>query len=135
MLFDKQNLFSDNQKITATANSENTVCMAKGVIKEVAFGQPIPLRIQVTEAFAGLTSLTVSVETAADEEFSAAETLATSGAIAAAELVEGYVFPINFVPRGNQGYMRLKYTVAGSATAGAITAGVVAANGGGFHEA
>lgn len=126
MLYDKQNLFSDNQAITTTANSENVVCFAAGPIKEVAAGEAIPLRVQVTQDFAGLTSLAVSVETAATEDFAGAETLATSGAIAAADLKAGFVFPINYIPVGNLGYMRLKYTVSGTATAGKITAGVVA---------
>lgn len=135
MLFDKQSLFSDNQAITATAVSENVVCLAKGPLKDVALGNPLPLAILVTEAFAGLTNLTVTIETATDKEFSDATVLATTGAIAAADLVAGYTFPINFIPKGNKGYMRAKYTVSGTATAGKITAGVVASNGGGFHEA
>ena len=134
MLYDLETLFSDNQKITATAESTNVVCFARSPIKEVSFGTPLPLRIQVTETFAGLTNLTVTVETAADEEFDEPVELATSGAVAAEDLVAGYTFPINFIPKGNLGYMRLKYTVSGTATAGKITAGVVAANGGGFHE-
>ena len=135
MLFDKQALFSDNQAVTATAVSNDVVCMAKGAIKEVTFGEPMPLRIQVTEAFAGLTSLTVAIETATTEKFEDTVTLASTAAIPAAELKAGYVFPINFVPKGNLGYMRIKYTVDGTATAGKITAGIVAATGGGFHEA
>ena len=135
MLFDKQALFSDNQAITATANSENVVCLAKGALKDVALGNPIPLAILVTEDFTGLTNLTVTIETSADEAFGTPTTLATTGAIAAADLKAGYTFPINFIPKGNLGYMRAKYTVSGSATAGKITAGVVASNGGGFHEA
>lgn len=134
MLFDKEALFSDNQDVTATAVSTNVVCLAKGPLKEVAFGQPIPMAIQVTKTFEGLTNLTVTIETAADEEFSEPVALATTGAIAAAELTAGYTFPINFIPKGNLGFMRAKYIVAGTATAGAITAGVVASNGGGFHE-
>ena len=135
MLYDLETLFSNNQKITATAASENVVCFARGPIKEVAFGTPLPLRIQVTEDFAGLTGLTIDVETASDEAFSDAKVLATTGEIAKAELVAGYTAPINFIPKGNLGFMRLKYTVNGSTTAGAITAGVVAANGGSYHEA
>lgn len=134
MLYDLETLFSDNQAITATAESTNVVCFARGPIKEVSFGTPLPLRIQVTETFADLTDLTVTVETAADEKFGEPVELATSGAIAADVLVAGYAFPINFIPKGNLGYMRLKYTVSGTATAGKITAGVVAANGGGYHE-
>ncbi len=135
MLYDLESLFSNNQVITASAVSENVVCFAKGEFKEVAFGTPLPLRIQVTKTFAGLTSLTVEVQTASDADFSDVETLATSGAIEADKLVAGYTFPVNFIPRGNKGYMRLNYTVAGTATDGTITAGVVAANGGSYHEA
>ena len=135
MLFDKEALFSDNQAVTATAVSKNVVCMAKGSLKEVALGSPIPMAIQVTEDFAGLTDLTVTIETASDEAFSEAVALTTTGAIAGADLKAGYTFAINFVPKGNLGYMRAKYTVNGTATAGKITAGVVAANGGRFHEA
>ena len=134
MLYDLETIFSNNQKITATAVSENVVCFAKGAIKEVSFGTPLPLRIQITEDFAGATSLKVEVQTASDEEFSDVETLATTEEVEASELVAGFTFPINFIPKGNKGYVRLNYTVDGSATAGKITAGVVVANGGGYHE-
>lgn len=135
MLYDKENLFSENQAITADAASTNVVCLAQGTLKEAAFGTPIPLRIQVTETFATLTSLEIKVQTDDNEAFSSPTTLATTGAIAAANLVEGYVAPINFIPKGNEGYMRLYYDVTGSnATAGKITAGIVAGNEGSFQD-
>jgi len=135
MLYDKENLFSENQAITADAASTNVVCLAKGQLKEVAFGTPIPLRIQVTETFATLTSLEIKVQTATDAAFTTPITLATTGAIAAADLVAGYVAPINYVPKGNKGYLRLYYDVTGSsATAGKITAGIVAANDGSYQD-
>ena len=135
MLYDLETLFSNNQEVTTTATSDNVVCLAKGVIKEVSFGTPLPLRIQVTKDFDGATGLTIEVETASDKEFSDVKVLATTGKVAIASLVAGYVAPINFIPKGNLGYMRLKYTVEGTATAGAITAGIVAADGGSYHEA
>ena len=135
MLYDKENLFSENQAITADAASTNVINIAAGKLKEVAFGTPIPLRIQVTEAFATLTSLNIKVQTATDAAFTTPVTLAQTGEIAAADLVAGYVAPINFIPKGNLGYMRLYYDVTGSnATTGKITAGIVAANEGAFHE-
>lgn len=135
MLYDKENLFSENQAITADAASTNVVCLAQGTLKEAAFGTPIPLRIQVTETFATLTSLEIKVQTDDNEAFSSPTTLATTGAIAAADLVEGFVAPINFIPKGNEGYMRLYYDVTGSnATAGKITAGIVAGNEGSFQD-
>ena len=127
MLYDKENLFSENQAITADAASTNVINIAAGKLKEVAFGTPIPLRIQVTEAFATLTSLNIKVQTATDAAFTSPVTLAQTGDIAAASLVAGYVAPINFIPKGNLGYMRIYYDVTGSnATAGKITAGIVA---------
>lgn len=135
MLYDLENLFSNNQAVTADAASTNVVKLAAGQLKEVAFGTPIPLRIQVTEDFATLTSLNIKVQTASDEAFTTPVDLAATGAIAAADLKAGYVAPINFIPKGNLGYMRLYYDVTGSnATAGKITAGIVAANEGSYQD-
>ena len=135
MLYDKECLFSENQAITADAASTNVIKMSKGQLKEVAFGTPIPLRIQVTETFATLTSLEIKVQTATDAAFTTPVDLASTGAIAAATLKAGYVASINFIPKGNLGYMRLYYDVTGSnATAGKITAGIVAGNEGSFQN-
>ena len=129
MLYDKENLFSENQAITADAASTNVVKLAQGQLKEVAFGTPIPLRIQVTETFTGATSVEIKVQTDDNEAFSSPTTLATTGAISGSDLVAGYVAPINFIPKGNEGYMRLYYDVTvgsgGSISAGKITAGIV----------
>ena len=120
MLLDTQSLFSDNQAVTATAVSTNVVRFGEGNLSY------IPLIIQVVEDFATLTSLTVKVQTASDANFTQAVDL-TSATLAAADLKEGAVFPINYLPSGNLGYIRLNYTVNGSnATKGKITAGVVA---------
>lgn len=125
MIFDSTFLFSDNQAITATANSENTIDL--GVTRDIGKGVPIPLRIQVTEDFAGLTDLTVSVESGNNEPLPSAPVIATSPPIPVAELVAGAEFTIQYMPVGTFRYIRLKYTVGGTnATAGAVTAGVVA---------
>lgn len=135
MLYDLENLFSNNQAVTADAASTNVIKITNGQLKEVAYGTPIPLRIQVTEDFATLTSLEIKVQTATDAAFTSPVTLATTGAVAAADLKAGYVAPINFIPKGNLGYMRLYYDVTGSnATAGKITAGIVAANEGSYQD-
>ena len=134
MLYDKETSFSDNQAVTTTAASTNVVRMAAGPIKEVAFGKPIPLRIQVTEDFTGCTSIDFAVETSATEDFTSSKTLVSTGAVALANLKAGYVAPINYVPKGNEGYMRIKYTVVGTATAGKITAGLTLGEDGSYHE-
>ena len=132
MILDEQGLFSNNQKITATAVSTNVLDLGK---REVAFGTPVEVFIQVTEDFAGCTSIDFEVQTATDEAFTIPVSLVKTGAIPVASLKAGYVAPINFIPKGNLGYLRLYYDVTGSsATAGKITAGIVAANEGSYHN-
>lgn len=127
MILDKEFLFSENQAITGTANSTNVVDL--GVVRDIGKGVPLPLLIQVTEDFNTLTDLTVSIETDDDEAFGSAEVLASSGAIPLDSLVQGYQFPIQYMPIHTQRYLRVVYTVNGTApTEGAVTAGIVAAH-------
>ena len=127
MILDKENLFSDDQAITASAASTNVVDL--GVSRDIGKGVPVPVLIQVTADFATLTSLTAEIETSDSEDFSSSETLATSGAIPAADLVAGYQFPMQYMPLGTKRYVRVNYTVAGTnASAGTVTAGIVAAH-------
>lgn len=136
MRLDSQLLFSDNQAVTATAVSENVVQMAstQNGMTEVAFGDKIPLLIQVTEDFVGCTSIAASVETSATEDFASAVSLVSTPAIPVAELKAGYKFAIDSIPKGNKGFMRTKYTVVGTATAGKILAGVVDAIDNSFQD-
>ncbi len=125
MIFDSTFLFSDGQAITATANSTNVVDL--GVVRDIGKGVPVPIVIQVTEDFDELTTLTATIQTDDNEGFSSPSTIATSGAIAAADLVAGYQFPLQYMPLHTQRYLRVVYTVAGDPpTAGRVTAGVVA---------
>lgn len=125
MLLDLENSFSNEQAVTTSAASTN-ILKADGVIKEIAFGNPLPLRIQVVEEFAGCTSVEFKVQTATDEAFTTPVDLATTGAVAVADLKAGYVAPILYMPKGNKGYLRIYYTVVGTATKGKVTAGIVA---------
>ena len=121
MILDEQGLFSNDQKITATAGSTNILDMGK---REVAFGTPVDVFIQVTEDFDNLTSLSIKVQTAIDEAFTNAVDLIEE-TILAANLKKGAVSNIKFLPKGNLGYMRLLYTVTGTApTKGGILAGI-----------
>lgn len=125
MILDNENLFSDQQAITATASSTNVIKLPKNVAR----GEPVRLLVQVTENFATLTSLTVAVRTSntlSGSNLSSPTTLLTTAAIPAATLKAGYSFPIEFMPDKNQDYVDLNYTVAGSnATTGKITAGII----------
>ena len=131
MILDEQGLFSNKQAIKASCVSENILDMGK---REVSFGTPVELFIQVAEEFNNLTSLTIKVQTATDEEFSDSIDLIEQ-TMKLAELKHGAVSALKFLPQGPLGSMRLSYVVAGTApTKGAILAGVADGTQQSFHN-
>lgn len=123
MILDRENLFSKDQAITATANSTDVI--DTGSARNLGVGHPLGVAVQVTEDFATLTSLTVEFQTDSAENFSGATTL-FSVVVPVADLEAGYKIPPIYVPRGTKRYVRLRYVVGGSnATAGKVTAGLV----------
>lgn len=127
---------SPGQAITASAASTNYVDLgALGTIpglsttpvRDLGKGNRIPILIQVTEAFATLTSLTVGIQTDDNSAFSSAATILSSPAIPVASLVVGYQFTIDLIPpKTNERYLQLYFTVAGSnATTGKVFATAV----------
>ena len=123
-MIDENLIFSDSQAVTETAASENVLKI--DATMEVAAGKPVDLEVKVVEDFNNVTSLTVAVETATDEDFTSATVLAQTAAILLAELKAGYRFKLPTLPLGNKGYVRLKYTVVGTdATTGKIFAAIV----------
>ena len=135
MILDAQSLLSDDQAITATAVSTNVIDFgttgtpvggAVALSRDIGAGMPVPLLVQVTEDFNTLTSLTISVEVSAAENFSSARTVASTGAVPLASLTTGYQAALATVPlTADERYLRLSYAVAGTnPTAGKITAGL-----------
>lgn len=129
---------SPGQAITATAASTNHVDLgALGIppghtitpTRDLGKGNRIPILIQVTETFATLTSLIVSIQCDDNDSFSSATTVLATQAIPLASLVAGYQFNIDFVPpKTNERYVRLNFTVGGSnATAGKVFATAIEA--------
>ncbi|HFZ1602016.1 TPA: Bbp16 family capsid cement protein [Klebsiella pneumoniae] len=122
MLLDQQALFSAAQAITATAASTNVI--DTGSNKDVGKYGDIPLLIQVVEGFNNLTSLTVAVQTDDNSAFSSAADV-LSMTIPLASLVLGYKSPVITLPMKMERYIRLNYTVTGTApTTGKVTAGI-----------
>src|SRR4051812_10861435 len=120
-ILDRQNLFSSDQALTASANSTDIIDLGS---RDVGAGEPDTVLVQVTEAFNNLTSLTVALQTSSTEAFSVPVQL-TAATVALASLTAGAKFSIGAVPRGVLRYLRLAYTVTGSApSTGKITAGV-----------
>ena len=137
MIFDKLTQFSDQQAITATAASTNSIDLgawgtvqgAATALKMDAFKSvKVPLLVQVTETFTLLTSLKIDIELDTTSTFTPDKTI-TLGTFLLAELVAGFQIPWTLLPQGiNMRYAQLKYTVTGTAPgAGKISAGVVAA--------
>lgn len=125
MLLDKEALFSEDQAITASAASDNYIDLGSATNRELSFGTHVPILIQPTIAFANCTTLTISVQTDDNTSFNSPTTLASTGAIPVASLKPGYRKTLQFMPPGNQRYVRLYYTIGGSnANAGKITAGI-----------
>lgn len=122
MLLDQQALFSAAQAITASAASTNVI--DTGSNKDVGKYGDIPLLIQVVEGFNNLTSLTVTVQTDDNSAFSSAADV-LSMTIPLASLVLGYKSPVITLPMKMERYIRLNYTVTGTApTTGKVTAGI-----------
>lgn len=123
MILDSGNLYSDQQAVTTTASSTNVLKLPKNLGR----GEPTPLFVQVTESFAGGTSLAVAVRTSSTlsgSNLNSPTTLLTTAAIPTATLKAGYRFPIGYANKDMLEYSDLNYTVVGTMTAGKITAGI-----------
>lgn len=124
MLFDAKLLMSNAQAITASAASTDII--DRGDSKDVGRGGDIPLVIQVVESFNTLTSLTIDLQTDDSSGFGAARSLYQI-VVPLADLKLGYQTPVITLPQKTKRYLRVNYTVTGTApTTGKITAGVVA---------
>lgn len=143
MIFDAENLFSDQQAVTATANSTNVVDLgatgtpygnAEALKRDIGKGNKIPLRVQVTEDFNNLTSLKIDLVTSDSATLASGNVVhATTGAVVLADLDAGWAWGSDAVPFANAAgmkrYMGLVYTVVGTApTAGKVTAGITMGN-------
>ncbi|AUR93197.1 hypothetical protein NVP1185O_10 [Vibrio phage 1.185.O._10N.286.49.C2] len=136
MILSAQQLFSDDQAVTATAVSTNVIDLGVagtpyGAVaplnQDVGKGNAVPVLIQVTEDFDNATSLTVGIETGAT---TALGTAVLSETILLADLVAGKQSVIQVLPTQlTERYLGIRYTVAGTTPdAGKITAGITMGN-------
>ena len=137
MITDATNLFSDSQAVTATAASTNVIDLGAtgtpsgssvALSRDIGKSAEIPLLVEVTEAFNNLTSLAIAVQVATDAAFTTPVEVATRTYLLA-ELTLGkrLGFPAEFPEGTNLRYVRIRYTVTGTApTTGKVWAGVVA---------
>ena len=134
MIIDTSLQFSNNQAVTGSAPSTNIIDLGvtgtpfgatNPLVRDVGRGERLDLSVSVSQPFAGLTALQVSVQTSPDTV--TWTSVDTGAAIAAAQLVAGYMFRVpKVIAQGDQRYLRLYYTVTGLATQGALNAAIVA---------
>jgi hypothetical protein len=138
MILSANQLFSDDQVITATAISTNVIDLglpgtpfdaAAPLNDDVGKGNMVPILIQVTEAFNTLTSLTVTVEVSAAAGLTSPKVLATE-VILLADLIAGKQTFMQVLPNGaDLQFLGVRYTVTGTPpTLGKITAAVSMGN-------
>ena len=137
MIFSAQQLFSDDQIITADADSKNVIELGLpgvpyGAIsplnQDVGKGAKIPILVQVTETFNNIDDLTISVATGATETLG---TIIVSEVILIADLIIGKQFVIDVLPNEiTERYLGIQYITNGASapTVGRITAGITMGN-------
>lgn len=139
MQLDSQLVFSDAQAITATAASTNIIDLgatgtvpyaASALVRDIGKGKPLPLLVQVVEAFNNCTSVQCDIEVDDNSSFSSPRVVDSQVLLLAGLTLGAKYDGLRYVPPGvNERYMRLKYTPVGTApTLGKITAGIIAAH-------
>ena len=136
MIFSAQQIFSDDQAITASADSTNVIDLgAPGtpyggkapLNDDVGKGAMVPILVQVTEDFDNLTSLEIKISTGAT---TALGTTVISKVVLLADLAVGYQFPVQVLPNEiTERYLGIEYVVVGTTpTTGTVTAGITMGN-------
>ena len=128
MILDKQLEFSNAQAITATAPSTNVIDLGPKGPRGSSTGEhghlPIEFTVGTTFTAAGAATLTIQIRTSANADMSGATVIASSQAIALADLAAGKDVPYYpMIPVNAKRYVDLNYVVGtGPFTAGTLTA-------------
>ncbi len=123
MILDLEAMFNgtDGQEVITTEVSDNVIELPKRSHE----GTPMRVLIQVIVTYVGGTSVAFVLETDALAAFGSGVTIASVAAIPVATLVAGYKINIPFMPRDNEEFVRLSYTLIGGPSAGTLTAGII----------
>lgn len=124
MLRHINNVFSDGQAFTATADSTNVIDTgASSGSAALGDGDPVDLVVRPQVAFTGLTSVAIVLQDSADN--SSWQNVYTTRPYLLSELAANgkdlWRCPL---PNGHRRYLKVSYTVVGTGTAGAMYAGL-----------
>lgn len=135
MIIDEELTFCKNQEITTgTIFSEKTIDQGQNdiipgttyrMVRDFGQNSDVPIFIQVTEDFVGGSSVSVAIQMDDNSDFNSPETVGISTTLQTDDLKAGKKFSINVSPLDvNQRYIRLRFTVTGTYTAGKVYAGL-----------
>ena len=126
MITDKLLRVSEDQAVTSTAYSTNTVDLS--VARDVGEGTALYMNFALTEAFANGTNITFQVVTSANANLSSHSVIGSSDAIVTASLTLGKNIVVRINPdiagKGKR-YLGARYLVTGTMNAGKVTADIV----------
>ena len=120
MFLDKENIFSLEQAVTATAVSTNIVDLGKG---DTGNSDRPHLTVTATTPYGGTGTMNVEVQTSDVEAFTGPVVVA-SYPVPNDKLKAGGHIVGTSLPQGVKRYVRLNYAVSGTISAGKLTAGL-----------
>lgn len=126
MITDKLLRVSENQAITTTAVSTNTIDL--GVARDIGEGTSLTMYFTVTAAMVGGTSINFEVVNDDNAALTSPAVIGASGAILTAGLTVGANIAVKLNPSigtTGQRYVGARYTVVGTYSAGTVTADMV----------
>jgi hypothetical protein len=126
MYIDRQNLFGQDQAVTASAASTDYIDL--GAARDIGNGERPEILVLCTQdaTAAGAATVTVALQSDDNSSFSSPINLVLSDAVPKASLVAGTEVLRVAVPYGTERYLRLFYTVGtGPLTAGKFTSGLI----------
>jgi len=125
MMYDRETAFSLDQAVTAAGTVNSTDVYDAGVDLNINTNRELQVFAEVTEAFAGGTSVNLQLVESDNEDLSAGDVLAESGAIDVADLADDYRFFAQALPRTSKRYLGFQIVSVGTFTAGKFSGGLV----------
>lgn len=137
MILSLESLLSDEQNLTASGASTNTIDLgAPGTVlgapaardQDIGRGRPIPILVVLAAAAGGTTpTLDVDLEVDDNEAFASPKVVASAPQVAGG--ADGDRVALFTLPEGtDERFMRLNYTLGGTSPDYTVTAGIVLAD-------